>query len=125
MEHPPEVTIVPVELLVESMVDPRESCPVGIDKLPNAFNMGATVLDFAFDIHTEIGRKCTAGKVNSHLVPISQVLQNGDQVEILTTKNQKPSEDWLRFVVTSKAKARIKDLLKEGNKGYVMELVNN
>ncbi|HRH77408.1 MAG TPA: TGS domain-containing protein [Cellvibrionaceae bacterium] len=121
MEHPPEVTIVPVELLVESMVDPRESCPVGIDKLPNAFNMGATVLDFAFDIHTEIGRKCTAGKVNSHLVPISQVLQNGDQVEILTTKNQKPSEDWLRFVVTSKAKARIKDLLKEGNKGYVTD----
>ncbi len=82
---------------------------------------GATVLDFAFDIHTEIGRKCTAGKVNSHLVPISHVLQNGDQVEILTTKNQKPSEDWLRFVVTSKAKSRIKDVLKESNKGYVTE----
>ncbi|CAN1546762.1 SpoT Guanosine polyphosphate pyrophosphohydrolases/synthetases [Spirosomataceae bacterium] len=82
---------------------------------------GATVLDFAFDVHTEIGRKCTAGKVNSHLVPISHVLQNGDQVEILTTKNQKPSEDWLRFVVTSKAKARIKDTLKESNKGYVTE----
>lgn len=82
---------------------------------------GATVLDFAFDIHTEIGRKCTAGKVNSHLVPISHELQNGDQVEILTTKNQKPSEDWLRFVVTSKAKSRIKDVLKESNKGYVTE----
>lgn len=82
---------------------------------------GATVLDFAFEIHTEIGRKCTAGKVNSHLVPISYILQNGDQVEILTTKNQKPSEDWLRFVVTSKAKARIKDLLKESNKSYVTE----
>lgn len=82
---------------------------------------GATVLDFAFDIHTEIGKKCTAGKVNSHLVPISYVLQNGDQVEILTTKNQKPSEDWLRFVVTSKAKARIKDILKESNKTHVTE----
>lgn len=82
---------------------------------------GATVLDFAFDIHTEIGKKCTAGKVNNHLVPISYVLQNGDQVEILTTKNQKPSEDWLRFVVTSKAKARIKDILKESNKGYVSD----
>lgn len=82
---------------------------------------GATVLDFAFEIHTEIGRKCTAGKVNNHLVPISQVLVNGDQVEILTTKNQKPSEDWLRFVVTSKAKARIKDLLKENNKSYVTD----
>lgn len=82
---------------------------------------GATVLDFAFDIHTEIGKKCTAGKVNGTLMPISHVLQSGDQVEILTTKNQKPSEDWLRFVVTSKAKARIKDLLKEFNKGYVSE----
>lgn len=82
---------------------------------------GATVLDFAFDIHTEIGKKCTAGKVGGILVPISHTLQNGDQVEILTTKNQKPSEDWLRFVVTSKAKARIKDLLKEENKVYVSD----
>lgn len=79
---------------------------------------GATVLDFAFEIHTEIGRKCTAGKVNNQLVPISYVLQNGDQLEILTTKSQKPSEDWLRFVTTTKAKARIKDLLKEENKVY-------
>ena len=79
---------------------------------------GATVLDFAFEIHTDIGKKCTAGKVNNQLVPISYVMQNGDQVEILTTKNQKPSEDWLRFVTTSKAKARIKDLLKEENKVY-------
>ncbi|WP_337044885.1 RelA/SpoT family protein [Emticicia sp. 17c] len=79
---------------------------------------GATVLDFAFEIHTEIGRKCTAGKVNNQLVPISYVLQNGDQLEILTTKSQKPSEDWLRFVTTTKAKARIKDLLKEENRVY-------
>jgi GTP diphosphokinase / guanosine-3',5'-bis(diphosphate) 3'-diphosphatase len=78
-------------------------------------------LDFAFDIHTEIGSKCTAGKVNNHLVPISHVLVNGDQVEILTTKNQKPSEDWLRFVVTSKAKSRIKDALKEDNKTYITD----
>jgi GTP diphosphokinase / guanosine-3',5'-bis(diphosphate) 3'-diphosphatase len=82
---------------------------------------GATVLDFAFDIHTDIGKKCTAGKVNNQLVPISYVLQNGDQVEILTTKNQKPNEDWLRFVVTSKAKGRIKDLLKEENKTYITD----
>lgn len=82
---------------------------------------GATVLDFAFDIHTDIGKKCTAGKVNNQLVPISHVLQNGDQVEILTTKNQKPNEDWLRFVVTSKAKGRIKDLLKEENKTYISD----
>lgn len=82
---------------------------------------GATVLDFAFNIHTQIGAKCTAAKVNGALVPISHVLQNGDQVEILTTKNQKPSADWLRFVVTSKARAGIRDLLKESNKGYVLD----
>ena len=82
---------------------------------------GATVLDFAYEIHTDIGSKCTAGKVNGHLSPISTVLSNGDQVEILTTKNQKPSEDWLRFVVTSKAKARIKDALKEENKTYITD----
>jgi len=79
---------------------------------------GATILDFAFEIHTDIGKRCTAGKVNRQLVPISYVIQNGDQIEILTTKSQKPSEDWLRFVTTSKAKARIKDLLKEENKVY-------
>ncbi|MDP5120927.1 MAG: bifunctional (p)ppGpp synthetase/guanosine-3',5'-bis(diphosphate) 3'-pyrophosphohydrolase [Spirosomaceae bacterium] len=82
---------------------------------------GATVLDFAFEIHTEVGKKCTAGKVNGQLMPISHVLNNGDQLEILTTKNQKPSEDWLRFVVTSKAKSRIKDLIKESNKVYVSD----
>lgn len=82
---------------------------------------GATVLDFAFEIHSEVGKKCTAGKVNGQLVPINYVLKNGDQVEILTTKNQKPSEDWLRFVVTSKAKSRIKDLIKESNKVYVTD----
>lgn len=82
---------------------------------------GATVLDFAFEIHTEVGQRCTAGKLNGQLVPISYVLNNGDQVEILTTKNQRPSEDWLRFVVTSKAKSRIKDLIKEGNKVYVSD----
>ncbi|UBM57194.1 bifunctional (p)ppGpp synthetase/guanosine-3',5'-bis(diphosphate) 3'-pyrophosphohydrolase [Marinilongibacter aquaticus] len=80
---------------------------------------GSTVLDFAYEIHTEIGSHCTAGKLNGHLVPISHVLSNGDQIEILTTKNQKPSEDWLRFVATTKAKARIKDALKEDNKTYV------
>lgn len=82
---------------------------------------GSTVLDFAYEIHTEIGSKCTAGKLNGHLVPISHVLENGDQVEILTTKTQKPSEDWLRFVVTTKAKARIKDALKEENKTYIAD----
>lgn len=82
---------------------------------------GATALDFAFDIHTQIGARCMAAKVNNTLVPLSYVLQNGDQVEVITSNRQKPSEDWLRFVVTSKAKTKIKDLIKEDNKRYVTD----
>ncbi|GAB2584507.1 RelA/SpoT family protein [Spirosoma areae] len=88
---------------------------------------GATALDFAFDIHTQIGARCMAAKVNNTLVPLSYVLQNGDQVEVITSNRQKPNEDWLRFVVTSKARTKIKDLIKEENKRYVTdgrEMVN-
>jgi GTP diphosphokinase / guanosine-3',5'-bis(diphosphate) 3'-diphosphatase len=77
---------------------------------------GATALDFAFEIHTQVGSKCIGAKVNNKLVPINYVLKNGDQIEILTSQKQKPHEDWLRFVVTSKAKGRIKDNLKEDKK---------
>ena len=77
---------------------------------------GATALDFAFEIHTQVGSKCIGAKVNNKLVPINYVLKNGDQIEILTSTKQKPHEDWLRFVVTSKAKGRIKDQLKEDKK---------
>lgn len=74
---------------------------------------GATALDFAFDIHTDIGAKCIGAKVNQKLVPINHVLKNGDQIEILTSSKQKPNEDWLRFVISPKAKSKIKELLKE------------
>lgn len=74
---------------------------------------GATALDFAFDIHTDIGAKCIGAKVNQKLVPITHVLKNGDQIEILTSAKQKPNEDWLRFVISPKAKSKIKELLKE------------
>jgi GTP diphosphokinase / guanosine-3',5'-bis(diphosphate) 3'-diphosphatase len=74
---------------------------------------GATALDFAFDIHTDIGAKCIGAKVNQKLVPINHVLKNGDQIEILTSAKQKPNEDWLRFVISPKAKSKIKELLKE------------
>ena len=74
---------------------------------------GATSLDFAFDIHTQIGLKCLGAKVNQKLVPLNYVLQNGDQIEILTSTKQKPSEDWLRFVATSKARSGIKHGLKD------------
>ncbi|MCE7065353.1 bifunctional (p)ppGpp synthetase/guanosine-3',5'-bis(diphosphate) 3'-pyrophosphohydrolase [Dyadobacter sp. CY326] len=79
---------------------------------------GATALDFAFDIHSEVGAHCMAAKVGGILVPISYVLNNGDQIEIITSGKQKPNEDWLRIVVTSKARARIKDFLKEDNRRY-------
>lgn len=73
----------------------------------------ATALDFAFDIHSELGAKCIGAKVNYRLVPLSHVLKSGDQVEIITSNKQKPSEDWLAFVTTAKAKSRIKYYLKE------------
>jgi guanosine-3',5'-bis(diphosphate) 3'-pyrophosphohydrolase len=74
---------------------------------------GATALDFAFDIHSELGAKCIGAKANYRLVPLSHVLKSGDQVEIITSSKQKPSEDWLAFVTTAKAKSRIKYYLKE------------
>jgi GTP diphosphokinase / guanosine-3',5'-bis(diphosphate) 3'-diphosphatase len=74
---------------------------------------GATVLDFAFDIHTDVGSSCVGGKVNGKNVTIKYVLQNGDHVSILRSKNQKPKQDWLSFVVTNKAKTKIKQVLNE------------
>lgn len=82
---------------------------------------GSTALDFAFDIHTDIGARCIGAKVNQKLVPINHALKNGDQIEILTSSKQKPNEDWLRFVVTQKAKAKIKDLLKEAKRKLAEE----
>lgn len=73
----------------------------------------ATALDFAFDIHSELGARCIGAKVNYKLVPISHPLKSGDQVEIITSSKQKPTEDWLSFVTTAKAKSRIKYYLKE------------
>ncbi|MDO8967944.1 MAG: bifunctional (p)ppGpp synthetase/guanosine-3',5'-bis(diphosphate) 3'-pyrophosphohydrolase [Algoriphagus sp.] len=83
--------------------------------------IGATALDFAFEIHTEIGAKCIGAKVNQRLVPISHTLKNGDQVEILTSNKQKPTEDWLNNVVTSRAKAKIKDALREDKKSAILD----
>ena len=78
-------------------------------KLPK----GATVLDFAFMIHTKLGSTCTGGKVNGKNVPIRQVLKSGDQVEIMTSASQTPKQGWLKIVVTSKARTKIKQALKE------------
>jgi GTP pyrophosphokinase len=81
----------------------------------------ATALDFAFDIHTEVGSHCLGAKVNQKLVPLNFKLKNGDQVEILTSKKQKPNESWLKYVVSSKAKSKIKDALKEERKVFIDE----
>ncbi|MEJ5994213.1 bifunctional (p)ppGpp synthetase/guanosine-3',5'-bis(diphosphate) 3'-pyrophosphohydrolase [Pedobacter sp. Du54] len=75
--------------------------------------LGATALDFAFEIHTDVGARCIGAKVNHKLVPLSYKLQNGDQVEIITSGKQVPKEDWLNIVVTAKAKSKIKSSLKE------------
>ena len=78
-------------------------------KLPK----GATLLDFAFDIHTNLGATCSGGKINNRPAGLRDELHNGDIVEVLTQKNQKPKADWLSFVVTSKARSRIKAALRE------------
>lgn len=73
----------------------------------------STTLDFAFDIHTDIGLSCIGAKVNGKLMPLSHVLQSGDQVEIIRSNQQKPKEDWLKFVASARAKSKIKAALKE------------
>lgn len=74
---------------------------------------GSSVLDFAFDIHTNLGLKCSGAKINGKPGSIREKLKTGDVVEIMSSKNQKPSSDWLNFVVSSKAKAKIKQKIKE------------
>jgi len=83
--------------------------------------VGASALDFAFGVHTAVGSKCIGAKVNHKLVPISHKLRSGDQVEIITSAKQKPNIEWLNFVVTSKAKAKIKDTLKEEKRAVADE----
>ena len=76
------------------------------------FPAGASTVDFAFAIHTEVGNHCTGARVNGSLVPLKYKLQNGDWVEIITSKNQVPSKDWLEFVVTGRAKQKIRGFIR-------------
>lgn len=80
-----------------------------LHKLPK----GATLLDFAFSIHTHVGSTCVGGKIGSKNVTLKYVLNNGDQIEVITSPNQKPRPDWINIVVTSKAKQRIRQVIKE------------
>ncbi len=75
--------------------------------------IGASALDFAFAVHTAVGERCIGAKVNHKLVPIGHKLRSGDQIEIITSSKQKPNSEWLKFIVTPKAKSKIKDSLKE------------
>ena len=77
------------------------------------FPVGATVLDFAYHIHSKLGNQCTGGRINGRVVSIRQLLKSGDQVEILTSANQKPRQEWLSIVKTSRAKSKIRLALKE------------
>lgn len=76
-------------------------------------NAKSTVLDFAYQIHSRVGDSCIGAKIDNKIVPIKHVLQNGDQVEILTSKTQRPKPDWLKFVVGTRAKAKIKNSLNQ------------
>jgi len=93
--------------------------PAGeIKELP----MGSTPVDFAYSIHTQVGHRCMGAKVNDRIVPLKFVLRNGDTVEIMTSPTQKPSRDWLKFVVTQRAKSRIKQWIKAEERTQSIEL---
>ena len=77
------------------------------------FPVGATVLDFAYHIHSKVGNQCTGGRINGRVVPIRYPLKSGDQVEVLTSANQKPRQEWVNIVKTSRAKSKIRLALKE------------
>ena len=83
--------------------------------------VGASALDFAYNIHSHIGNNCIGAKINHKLVPISYRLKSGDQVEIITSKKQSPKQEWMDYVITSRAKAQIKQVLKEEQKVLIDE----
>jgi guanosine-3',5'-bis(diphosphate) 3'-pyrophosphohydrolase len=87
-----------------------------------SFPRGATPLDFAYRVHTDLGHHCAGSRVNGRLVPLRTGLQNGDMVEILTNANRNPSRDWLTFVTTSRAKSKIRQWLSTQQKQRAMEI---
>jgi guanosine-3',5'-bis(diphosphate) 3'-pyrophosphohydrolase len=84
--------------------------------------VGSTPVDFAYGIHTQVGHRCVGAKVNTRIVPLKFVLRNGDTVEIITSPTQKPSRDWLKFVITQRAKSRIKQWIKAEERKQSIEL---
>jgi len=86
------------------------------------FPKGATPVDFAFAIHTDVGNRCTGAKVNGRMVPLKTLLKNGDTVEIITSQAHNPSRDWIKFVVTSRARARIRQWIKTEERARSIQL---
>jgi GTP pyrophosphokinase len=86
------------------------------------FPEGATPIDFAYGVHTDLGNKCVGARVNGKMVPLKYQLQNGDTVEIVTSKTQQPSKDWLKFAVTNKAKSKIRAFVKEEQRRRALSL---
>ena len=86
------------------------------------FPKGATPVDFAYGIHTDLGHHITGAKVNGRIAPLKHKLRNGDTVEVITSKNQTPSEEWLKFCVTSKAKSKIKSFLKMESRKHALQI---
>jgi guanosine-3',5'-bis(diphosphate) 3'-pyrophosphohydrolase len=84
--------------------------------------VGSTPVDFAFSIHTEVGHRCTGAKVNGRIVPLRYTLRSGDTVDIITSPTHGPSRDWLKFVMTQRAKSRIKQWVKAEERKQAMEL---
>src|SRR5947208_9603011 len=90
--------------------------------LVKAFPRGATAIDFAYAIHTEVGHSCVGARINGKMVPLRTRLKNGDIVEIMTSAGHRPSRDWLNFVVTSHARYEIKHLIHSEEKARSVEL---
>ncbi len=110
LEHPDKDLNTSPSSLPSQTTDIYVFTPTGdLKRLP----AGATVLDFAFEIHTNLGFQCTGAKVNGKIQPIKYPLNNGEEVEIITAKNQKPKSDWLSFLKTPRARAKVKRALKE------------
>ena len=86
------------------------------------FPEGATPIDFAYSVHTDLGSKVVAARINGRMVPLKYKMQNGDTVEVLTSKTQKPSKDWLKFCVTGKAKSKIRTFVKSEQRQKAMEI---
>src|SRR5208282_4716743 len=84
--------------------------------------VGSTPVDFAYSVHTQVGHRCVGAKINGKIVPLRYKLKNGDTVEIVTSQTHGPSRDWLKFVVTQRAKTRIKQWIKTEERTQSIDL---